>query len=215
VSSRWPGWRTLPGIEIAPLAEKAREQGEPYRLHSYVWASPDQRYVTSLSWQVDAGAAASIPWDANWVPVVSDGMVTGFRGVKGGTIEELVQITTVAVPEGEPPWSPALTVRLPAEQIGMTFRSDSAVDGIDIDGGEEPHASLSVGFAGDDGSVTSVMWAITGESAASVIALIRERHGEPAAEFTAADGTAFHDAAAGAITDHGIFTCAHDSEAAP
>lgn len=48
------------------------------------------------------------------------------------------------------------------------------------------------------------------QGAASVIALIRERHGEPVMEFTAADGEAFHDAAAGAIDGHGVFTCAHE-----
>ena len=56
------------------------------------------------------------------------------------------------------------------EQIGMGRISDSAVDGIDIDN-EEPGAGLCVGFAGEDGSWTSLTWGITSESAASVIAL--------------------------------------------
>ena len=90
-------------------------------------------------------------------------MLTGFRGIKGGTIERLVQITALVVPEGEPPWSPSLTARLPPEQIGMFRRGDTMADGIDIDI-EEPHASISVGFAGDDGSITTVSWTITSES---------------------------------------------------
>jgi hypothetical protein len=209
VSTRFPGWRTLPGIEIAPLAEKARDQGEPCKHFSYVWALPARHYVTTCGWQVDGAGNVSMPWEAeHYEPVVEDGMLTGFRGKRSGIIEELVQITTLVVPEGNPPWSPSLTVRLPAGQIGLGRVGDSMADGIDIETGE-PHASISVGFAGEDGSITTVMWGITRESAASVIALIRERHGEPAAEFTAADGAAFHDAAVGAV-DHGVYTCVHE-----
>ena len=121
-----------------------------------------------------------------------------------------MQITTLVIPEGEPPWSPSLTARLPPEQIGAFRRGDTMADGIDIDI-EEPHASISVGFQGEDGSVTTVSWTITSESAASVIALIRERHGEPAAEFTAPSAEAFHDAAMDAI-GQGVFTCAHEAD---
>jgi hypothetical protein len=211
VSARWPGWRTLPGIEIAPLAEKARAQGEPCRHYSYVWG-PDEHYVTSCGYQVDADGTVTLPADAGWEPVIEDGMLTGIRGKKSGTVERLVQITTVVVPEGEPPWSPFLTVRLPPDQIGMFRRGDAMADGIDIDT-DGPHAAISVGFAGADGSWTTVVWGITPESAASVIALIRERHGEPLMEFTADSGhaEAFHDAAVDAIDANLVYTgpCAH------
>lgn len=213
MSPRWPGWRTLPGIEIGPLTEKARAQGSPVVQYSYAWKADDQRYVTSCAWQVDADGTVSIPWDGNWEPIVSDGMLTGFCGKTAGTVEELVQISTLVVPEGQPPWTPALTVRLPPEQIGMFRRGDTMADGIDLDEGGEPAASLSVGFTGEDGSVTTVAWTITSASAASVIALIRERHGEPAAEFTAdcEHAGAFHEAALNAIEDNAVFTgsCAH------
>ena len=138
-------------------------------------------------------------------------MLTGFRGIKSGNVERLVQITTLVIPEGNPPWSPSLTARLPPEQIGAFRRGDSMADGIDIDI-EEPHASVTVGFLGGDGSITTVVWGITSESAASVIALIRERHGEPMAEFTAPSAEAFHDAAMGAIDGNGVFTCAHEAQ---
>src|SRR5208337_5179377 len=188
---------------------KAREQGTPVRQSSYVWDMPARNYVSTCWWQAD-GDGNVTPMGEGWEAITGDGMLTGFRGVKG-TIEGLVQITALVVPEGNPPWSPSLTVRLPPGQIGPFRRGDTMADGIDIDA-EGAHASLSVGFAGDDGSITTVAWGITSESAASVIALIRERHGEPMAEFTAGDGEAFHDAAIGAM-DHGVFTCPH--EAAP
>ena len=135
MSGRWPGWRTLPGIEIAPLAEKARAQGSPWRQSSYVWDVPGRNYVSTCGWLVDGDGTVSLPGEG-WEPVVEDGMLTGFRGNKG-TVEELVQITALVVPEGEPPWSPSLTVRLPPEQIGMYRRGDAMADGIDIDT-EEP-----------------------------------------------------------------------------
>jgi len=209
MSGRWPGWRTLPGIEIAPLAEKARAQGAPYRQHSYVWGT-DQQYVTSSGWEVAGDGTVTIAGEG-WEPVIEDGMLTGLRGIKGGTIETLVQITALVVPEGEPPWSPSLTARLPPEQIGMGRIGDSMADGIDIDN-EQPGAGLCVGFAAPDGSWTSLTWGITSESAASVIALIRERHGEPMAEFTvdAEHAGPFRSAVMGAIDDGGVFTCAHE-----
>lgn len=213
MSGRWPGWRTLPGIEIAPLAEKAREQGEPCRHYAYVWG-PDEHYVTTCGYIVTADGTVTVSGEG-WEPLIEDGMLTGFRGVKGGTVERLVQVSTLVVPEGEPPWTPSLTARLPPDQIGMFRAGDSMADGIDIDEGGEQHASVSVGFAGGDGSITTVVWPVTSESAASVIALIRERHGEPMAEFTAGDGRAFHEAAMDAVTGHGVLTCAHDSEPAP
>jgi hypothetical protein len=212
VSGRWPGWRPLPGIEIAPLAARAREQGSPVRQSSYVWDLPARNYVTTCGWQVDADGNAS-PLGEGWEAITEDGVLTGFRGIKGGTTEGLVQIAALVVPEGEPPWSPSLTVRLPPEQIGPFRRGDTMADGIDIET-EEPHASISVGFAGGDGSVTTVTWGITRESAAAVITLIRERHGEPLAEFTAGDGEAFHEAAMTAV-GHGVLSCAHDSEDSP
>ena len=211
MSGRWPGWRTLPGIEIAPLAEKARAQGEPVKQSSYVWDMPARNYVSTCGWYVDGAGTVTLGGE-DWEPIIEDGMLTGFRGIKGGTVEGLVQITTLVIPEGNPPWSPSLTARLPPEQIGAYRRGDTMADGIDLDI-EEPHASISVGFAGDDGSITTVSWTITSESAASVIALIRERHGEPAAEFTAPSAEAFHDAAMGAIDSSGVFTCAHEAEA--
>ena len=213
MSGRWPGWRTLPGIEIAPLAEKARTQGAPVRQSSYVWDMPARNYVSTCWWQAD-GDGNVTPMGEGWEAITEGGMLTGFRGIKSGTIEGLVQITALVVPEGEPPWSPALTVRLPAEQIGMGRIGDSMADGIDIET-EEPHASVAVSFAGEDGSWTSVVWGITSASAASVIALIRERHGEPMAEFTAdrEHAAAFQGAAIDAM-DAGVFTCAHESEGA-
>lgn len=207
MSNRFPGWHTLPGIEIAPLAAKARATGEPVKQFSYVWDSPGKNYVSTCGWTVDADGIVQ-PLGDGWKPITEDGMLTGFRGVKGGTVEELVQITTLIVPEGNPPWSPALTVRLPREQIGMGRISDSSVDGIDIEAGE--HAAITVGYLGDDGSVTQVVWGITRESAASVIALIRERHGEPMTEVTTPPehAVAFSEAAQAAMDAHGalIFT---------
>ncbi len=203
MSDRWPGWRTLPGIEIAPLAEKAREQGEPWKQYSYVWPK-HQRWVATCGWQVDADGTVSIPWDPNWEPVTEDGYLRGFRRADEEEIsEELVQITGVVVPEGTPPWSPAFTVRLPPDQIGMFRRGDSMADGVDIDD-HEPHASLAITIAGDDNSVTQVVWGLTRESAASVIALIRERHGAPLAEgLVAPDGAeAFHDAVLDVMDKH-------------
>jgi hypothetical protein len=213
VSRHWPGWRTLPGIEIAPIAEKARQRGEPVTQLSHVWG-PDERYVTSCGWQVDADGTVSIPWDENWEPVVEDGMLTGFRGKRGGTIEKLVQVSALVVPEGEPPWTPALTVRLPPEQIGMYSVGDSIADGIDVETGPEPAACITLGFTGADGSFTSMVWGLTPESAASVIALIRERHGEPSAEFTTdrEHTGALHEAALAAVEANAVFTCAHDAE---
>jgi hypothetical protein len=204
VTNRFPGWRTLPGIEIAPLAEKARAQGFPVKLYNYVWDVPDRNYVTT------AGVTVA-PLGDGWEAITADGMLTGFRGIRGGTIEELVQITALVVPEGNPPWSPALTVRLPSGQIGMGRVGDSAADGIDIDS-EAPAANIAVGCYGADGSWTSVAWGITRESAASVIALIRERHGEPQAEFTAGpeDAVSFREAAMGAVSGNGVFTCAYE-----
>lgn len=209
MSPRWPGWRTLPGIEIAPLAEKAREQGAPCRHYSYVWG-PDEHYVTTCGWQVDADGTVS-PMGEGWEAITEDGMLTGFRGIHSGTIERLVQISTLVVPEGEPPWSPGLVVRLPPEQIGMFRHGDTMADGIDLDP-EEPRASISVGFQGEDGSFTNAVWGITPESAASVIALIRERHGEPMAEFTAdpEHAGALHDASVAAIDANTVYTCAHE-----
>ena len=207
MSTRFPGWRTLPGIEIAPLAAKAREQGTPVHQYSYVWDTPGRNYVSTCGWDVHPDGTVT-PMGDGWEVIIKDGMLTGFRGVKGGTIEELVQISVLVVPEGNPPWSPSLIGRLPPEQIGPFRRGDTMADGIDLDP-EGTGASISVGFAGEDGSITTVMWGITRESAASVIALIRERHGEPAAEFTAADGAAFHDAAVDAV-DHGVYTCVHE-----
>ena len=209
MSGRWPGWRTLPGIEIAPLAEKARAQGEPCRHYAYVWG-PDEHYVTTCGYSIDADSTVTVSGEG-WEPITEDGMLTGFRGIKSGNVERLVQITTLVVPEGNPPWSPSLTVRLPPEQIGAFRRGDSMADGIDIDI-ENPAASISVGFQGEDGSITTVSWTITSESAASVIALIRERHGEPIAEFTAPSAEAFHDAAIGAIDSSGVLTCAHEAD---
>jgi hypothetical protein len=208
VSNRFPGWRDLPGIEIAPLAAKAREQGHPVRQASYVWDLPGRNYVTTCGWQADADGNIT-PLGEGWEAITENGMLTGFRGIKGGTIEGLVQIATLVIPEGEPPWSPALTIRIPPDHIGAFRRGDTAADGIDLET-SEPHAAISVGFAGDDGSATTVMWGITLESAAAVIALIRERHGEPLAEFTAGDGDAFHGAAMDAIST-GVFTCAHEN----
>ena len=127
MSGRWPGWRTLPGIEIAPLAEKARAQGGPWKQSSYVWDAPARNYVSTCGWQVDADGTVS-PLGEGWEAIVEDGMLTGFRGVKGGTIEELVQISALVVPEGDPPWTPSLTVRLPPEQIGM-FRDAEMIVG--------------------------------------------------------------------------------------
>ena len=207
MTSRWPGWRALPGIEIAPLAEKARAQGFPAKLHNYVWDMPDRNYVTTAGVTVDGDGTVS-PIGEGWEAITEDGTLTGFRGIKGGTVEELVQITALVIPEGNPPWSPSLTVRLPPEQIGMFRAGDTMADGIDLDPGD-PHAAISVGFAGEDGSMTTVGWGITSESAASVIALSRERHGEPMTEFTAPSAEAFHVAAMNAI-DHGVFTCAHE-----
>ena len=214
MSGRWPGWRTLPGIEIGPLAEKAREQGAPVKRYSYVWDVPARNYVTTCGWQVDGDGAVSLVGEG-WEPILKDGMLTGFRGNKG-TVEELVQISALIVPEGEPPWTPSLTVRLPPEQIGMYRLGDTMADGIDIDT-EAASASIVVGYYGDDGSFTSVGWGITRESAAAVIALIRERHGEPVAEFTAdpEHAGAFHDDAAGAMDAHLVHTCAHESEEEP
>jgi hypothetical protein len=215
VSTRWPGWRTLPGIEIAPLAEKARAQGTPCKHFSYVWDTPGQNYVSSCGWQVDGDGTVTLLGEG-WEPVIEDGMLTGFRGIKGSTVEELVQVTAVVVPEGEPPWSPALTVRLPVEQIGMFRRGDAMADGIDIDT-EASAASITVGFYSDDGSFTTVVWGITQESAASVIALIRERHGEPLAEFTAgADSAeALREEATAAMSAHAVFTCTHEGTVTP
>ncbi len=213
MSTRFPGWRDLPGIEIAPLAARAREQGAPVRQASYVWDLPDRNYVSTCWWQADAAGRVT-PVGEGWEAVTADGMLTGFRGLATGRAEGLVQVSGLIVPEGEPPWSPALTVRLPPEQVGMFRRSDVMADGIDIDTADEPAASLCVGFAGGDGSITTIMWGITPASAAAVIALIRERHGEPSAEFTAGDGQAFHDAALDAM-GHGVLTCAHEDGEAP
>ncbi len=209
MSTRFPGWRTLPGIEIAPLAAKAREQGAPVRQVSYVWDLPGRNYVSTCTWQADADGNVT-PEGEGWEAITGDGMLTGFRGLKGGTIEGLVQVSGLIVPEGNPPWTPALTVRLPPGQIGAFRRSDVMADGIDLDETGEPAATICVGFAGTDGSITTCMWGITRESAAAVIALITGRHGEPSAEFTAGDGEAFHDAAMGAI-GHGVLTCTHES----
>ncbi len=211
MSARFPGWRTLPGIEIAPLAAKAREQGGPVRHFAYVWDQPTRGYVSTCGFQVDGDGTVTLPSDADWEPLTEDGMLTGFRGRKSGLVEELVQVTMIVVPEGDPPWSPALAGRLPPEQIGMFRRGDAMADGIDIDA-ENPAASISVGFAAGDGSMTCVSWGITAESAASVIALIRERHGEPQAEFTTGSAEDFHEAAMGAVDSTGVFTCAHERE---
>jgi len=210
VSGRWPGWRTLPGIELAPLAERAREQGAPCMYDSYVWGA-DEHYVTSCRWQVDADGAVTLPSDPGWEAVVEDGMLTGFRGRVSGTVERLVQVTSVVVPDGDPPWSPALTVRLPPDQIGLFRRGDTMGDGMNLEEGEAC-ASVTVGYVGADGSFTSVVWGITPESALSVIALIRERHGEPSAEFTVASdhAEALRAGVADTLGAHAIYTCAHE-----
>jgi len=208
VSTCWPGWRTLPGIEIAPLAEKARAQGSPWKQYSYVWDAPGRNYVTTCGWTVDEDGAVSVLGEG-WEVIAEDGMLTGFRAVKSGTVEELVQVSVLVVPEGEPPWSPALTVRLPPDQIGMFRRGDTMADGMEIDS-EDPGAAVNVSFFGADGSLTSLTWGITSNSAASVIALIRERHGEPLDELVAGDGAAFRDAAIGVGNAHAVFTCAHE-----
>lgn len=210
MSNRWPGWHTLPGIDIAPLAEKARAQGSPCRHYAYVWG-PDEHYVTTCGYTVDADGTLTVSGEG-WEALIEDGMLTGFRGLKSGNVERLVQISALVVPEGEPPWTPSLTTRLPPEQIGMFRRGDTMADGIDIDA-DEPGGSISIGFLGEDGSMTSVSWGVTSQSAASVIALIRERHGEPLAEFTAPSADAFGSAAASALAGNGVFTCAHDAEA--
>ena len=210
MSGRWPGWRTLTGIELAPLAERAREQGAPCMYDSYVWGA-DEHYVTSCRWQVDADGAVTLPSDPGWEAVVEDGMLTGFRGRVSGMVERLVQVTSVVVPDGDPPWSPALTVRLPPDQIGLFRRGDTMGDGMNLEEGDAC-ASVTVGYVGADGSFTSVVWGITPESALSVIALIRERHGEPSAEFTvASDHTeALRAGVADTLGAHAIYTCAHE-----
>ena len=213
MSRRFPGWRTLPGIEIKPMAEKARAQGSPWHQYSYVWDAPDHNYVSTCGWDVDADGGLTVTGDG-WEPVIQDGTLTGFRG-RNGTVEELVQIAAVVVPEGTPPWSPSLTVRLPADQIGPARRGDSMADGIDVS--EDGPAAITVVLPGGDGGLACVTWAITSESAASVAALIRERHGEPTAEF-AADGenaAAFLAAAADLLSTRTVTACWHDGESAP
>ena len=94
------------------------------------------------------------------------------------------------------------------------FRAgDTMADGIDIDS-EQPARAFCVGFAGTDGSWTSLTWGITTESAASVIALIRERHGEPMAEYTTDSdhAGAFRDAVVDAVGSHAVYTSAHDAK---
>lgn len=212
MSGRWPGWRTLPGIEIAPMAEKARAQGSPWHQYSYVWDAPDRNYVTTCGWDVHADGTITVPGDG-WEPVIADGMLTGFRALASGRLEELVQIAAVVVPEGTPPWSPCLTVRLPAEQIGPSRRGDSMADGIDIDIEEPgPGAAIAIGFPGGDGGLTVVTWGITRESASSVIALITERHGEPLTELAAGPGhaAALRDAIGNAIGTHAVVTCSRE-----
>lgn len=213
MSGRWPGWRTLPGIEIAPMAEKARAQGSPWHQYSYVWDAPDHNYVTTCGWDVHADGSITMPGDDGWEPVAGDGMLTGFRALASGRLEELVQIATIVVPEGTPPWAPCLTARLPVEQIGPARRGDSMADGIDIDE-DAPGAAVGIGFPGGDGGLTVVTWGITRESAHSVIALIRDRHGEPMAEFAAGPGSAaaLHKAMGDAIAAHAVFTCSHEEE---
>ena len=210
MTSRWPGWRALPGIEIAPLAEKARAQGFPAKLHNYVWDMPDRNYVTTAGVTVD-GDGTVTPIGDGWEAITADGMLTGFRGRVSGTVERLVQVTSVVVPDGDPPWSPALTVRLPPDQIGLFRRGDTMGDGMNLEEGEAC-ASVTVGYVGADGSFTSVVWGITPESALSVIALIRERHGEPSAEFTVASdhAEALRAGVADTLGAHAIYTCAHE-----
>ncbi len=59
-----------------------------------------------------------------------------------------------------------------------------------------------------------MVWGITRESAASVIALIRERHGKPTAELIADHdhAEAFQAATGDAIDAHTVFTCIHEDE---
>ena len=64
MSRRWPGWRTLPCIEIAPLAEQARMQGELVKRYSYVWNVPAQNYVTTCGWQVHPDGTVSVLGEA-------------------------------------------------------------------------------------------------------------------------------------------------------
>ena len=211
MSHRWPGWTKLPGIDLAPLAEKARVQGEPWAQYSYVWAH-DQRYVTTATWQVDADGVVSMPWDARWEPAVSDGMLTGFRRADDpDVIEELVKISALIVPEGEPPWSPALTLRLPPEQIGLCGPPGDLAAVLDVEA-DDACASIVVGIVGDDDGMTQVAWGITRESAASLIAMIRSRHGEPLHEVIVDPGQAegFQDAAFDALDEHAVQTCAHE-----
>ena len=210
MSRRWPGWHTLPGIEIAPLAEKARTGGEPVKQYSYVWDVPAQNYVSTCGWQVDPDGTVSVLGDG-WEPIVEDGTLKGFRGLKGGRVEELVQISALVVPGGEIQRTPSLTIGLPPEQIGMFRRGDSMADGINIET-DHTDASISIGFVNEDGSWTSIAWGVTRESAASTITLIRERHGEPMAEWTADPGNA--EALQAKTTEvlgaHTVFNCAHE-----
>lgn len=210
MSSRWPGWRTHPGIEVAEMVKRARQQDETYRQRGYVWG-PDEAYVTAIGWQVDRDGTVSIPWDPNWEPIVTNGLLTGFRSVKAGTIENLIEISVLVVPEGNPPWTPALTARFPPELIGMFCTSDSMTDGIDI-AADRNESTITIGFTNGDGGITMVQWNITHESAASVVALIRDRHGEPASEVTMGpeDAVKFHEQSQRALDTSGaIITSAN------
>jgi hypothetical protein len=208
VSRRWPGWEDLPGVEVAPIAEFAREKDQPFAcFHVIAGQHGAQGAVDRFHLDVAPDGQVTVPGaEDDWEAVVSDGDITGVRTRDGSASLTLVRAPVVIVPSGERAHAPVVYA---SDPHGLCVPTGDILDAIDSEA-QEPNALLSVQVANEDGSRTTVTWGLTGDSAASVIALIRARHGEPLIEaFIDADGVEKITEAAG---PHLLMTCPHDRD---
>jgi hypothetical protein len=206
VTRRWPGWEDLPGVEIAPIAEYAREKGQPYACFSVIAGQYGARgAVDRFHLDITPEGVVTVPGAEDaWEAVTGDGEITGVRTRDGSASLTLVRAPTVIVPSGEHAHAPVVYA---SDPHGLCVPTGDILDAIDADA-TEPNALLSIQVANGDGSRTAVTWGLTGESAAGVIALIRARHGEPLAEaLIDAEGI---EKATDAAGSHMVITCGCD-----
>jgi hypothetical protein len=181
MSRRWPGWEDLAGIEVEGGCNAARKQGRD-RVVMRVMAGPDgvngplDMYPLGF-W---ADGHVSVIGNDLFEAEITDGMVTAITYPAEEFRATLVKALFVNVRSGES--LPFLHYYVAGEQITGDY-----ADVIDaaIDTGEQPgasSASLQITIARTEDDVVGAVWPLTPESAFAVLALMRERHGEPVTE---------------------------------